>query len=234
MNYNFYVILISLISFNFYSQERSSPEALAVIEKVDLNMVSKSQTIRSKGYSVGQDKNFTEYLSPEREKGMKMLKLDDRLWIYSPSTDRTIQLSGHLLRQSLMGSDLSYEDMMEEKKLSLIYSVNIIGEELINNRKAWKMELIAKVSNVSYYKRLSWIDKEKYVPLKEDLFAKSGELLKTTLFTDIKKINGRWYPTKINYKDVLKTGQGTDFVILEIAFDKSIPDNYFSKSILKK
>ena len=45
----------------------------------------------------GEFKNFTEYLSPEREKGTKMLKLDDRLWIYSPTTDRIIQISGHLL-----------------------------------------------------------------------------------------------------------------------------------------
>ena len=54
-----------------------------------------------------------------------MLKLDKRLWIYSPSTDRTIQLSGHLLRQSVMGSDLSYEDMMEERKLSEVYTAEI-------------------------------------------------------------------------------------------------------------
>ena len=104
-----------------------------IIKKIDNNMFSKTQIvtsemivygkrkkriIRSKGYSKGKDNNYTEYLSPEREKGTKMLKLDKRLWIYSPSTDRTIQLSGHLLRQSVMGSDLSYEDMMEERKLS--------------------------------------------------------------------------------------------------------------------
>ena len=41
-------------------------------------------------------------------------------------------------------------------------------------------------------------------------------------------------PTKMNYKDVLKSGKGTDFIILNIDFDKKIPDNYFSKSSLKK
>ena len=42
------------------------------------------------------------------------------------------QLSGHLLRQSVMGSDLSYEDMMEERKLSEVYSAKIIQEENYN------------------------------------------------------------------------------------------------------
>jgi hypothetical protein len=43
-----------------------------------------------------------------------MLRLENQLWIYSPSTDRNIQNSGHMLRQSVMGSDLSYEDMLKQ------------------------------------------------------------------------------------------------------------------------
>ena len=163
-----------------------------------------------------------------------MLKLGNRLWIYSPSTDRTIQLSGHLLRQSVMGSDLSYEDMMEERKLSEIYTANIIGNEVYNEVEVWVMELIAKVEGLAYHKRTIWIDKNKYVPLKENLFAKSGTLLKSTTFSDVKRIDSRWFPMKMNYKDVLKSGNGTDFIILDISFDTKIPDNYFTKNILKR
>jgi len=46
-----------------------------------------------------------------------MLKLGDELWTYTPETDRIIKISGQMLRQSVMGSDLSYEDMMEDRKL---------------------------------------------------------------------------------------------------------------------
>ncbi len=92
------------------------------------------RTVSSKGYTEGTAKSFTEYLSPEREKGTKMLKLDDKLWIYSPSSDRTIQLSGHMLRQSVMGSDLSYEDMMEDRKLTEMYNAKVsVGR---NHRRA--------------------------------------------------------------------------------------------------
>ena len=240
--------VITHLSFCVNSQ-KSEQEALNIIEKIDKNMFSKTQIItsemivygkrkkriiRSKGYSKGNENNFTEYLSPEREKGTKMLKLDNRLWIYSPATDRTIQLSGHLLRQSVMGSDLSYEDMMEERKLSDLYSAKIIGDGDYNNSQVWIMELYAKVQNLAYQKRIIWIDKSKYVPLKEELYAKSGALLKTTTFSNIKKIDSRWFPMKMNYKDMLKDGKGTDFVILDISFDSSIPENFFSKNILKK
>jgi outer membrane lipoprotein-sorting protein len=108
-----------------------------------------------------------------------MLKLEDQLWIYSPSTDRTIQISGHMLRQSMMGSDLSYEDMMDDRKITEIYDAAIIGKENIDGRETWVMELNARMSDVAYQKRKMWVDIERYVPLREELFARSGQLLET-------------------------------------------------------
>jgi len=244
------IILLILIQLPYLlSSQQSDQEASNIIEKIDKNMFSKTQivtsemivygkrkkrVIRSKGYSMGKENNFTEYLSPEREKGTKMLKLDNRLWIYSPGTDRTIQLSGHLLRQSVMGSDLSYEDMMEERKLSEVYDAKIVKDGNFNDSPVWIMDLISKVDGLAYHKRTLWIDKTKFVPLKENLYAKSGTLLKTTIFSNIRKIDTRWYPMKINYKDMLKDGKGTDFVIIDISFDTYIPKDYFSKNMLKK
>ena len=86
-------------------------------------------------------KSYTEYLSPAREQGTKMLKLEDQLWIYSPSTDRTIQISGHMLRQSVMGSDLSYEDMMDDRKLTDVYTSKVTGSEIIDERETFVLDL---------------------------------------------------------------------------------------------
>ena len=100
------------------------------------------------------------------------------------------------------------------------------------------MELISKVEGLAYHKRVLWIDKNKFIPLKENLYAKSGTLLKTTTFSDIRKIDKKWFPMKMNYKDGLKDGlkdgKGTDFIILDVSFNPKIPEGYFSKNILKK
>ena len=242
------IISIALISSMLYMPQ-STPDANTILNKVDANMTSKtlvstsemviygrrnSRTITAKGYSEGDKKSFSEYLSPEREKGTKMLKLEDRLWIYSPSTDRTIQLSGHMLRQSVMGSDLSYEDMMEDRKMTEMYNAKVIGEETIDGRKTWIVEMIAKVDDATYEKRKSWIDQERFIPLKEELFAKSGQLLKKVEMSEVKQFGNRWYPTKMNYKDMLKEGKGTDFIVTEMQFDVKIPEYIFTKASLKK
>lgn len=227
----------------------SQPVAEDIIEMVDKNMSSEnrvfestmiihgkraSRTIISKTYSVGDKKSFTEYLSPAREQGTKMLKLENQLWIYSPSTDRTIQISGHMLRQSVMGSDLSYEDMMEDRKLTDVYTAKVTGEEEVEGRKTWALELNAKVEDIAYARRKIWIDQERYIPLQEELYAKSGQLLKRSTFSDVKKIDGRWFPTTVVYKDMLKQGDGTEFKITSIAFDQEIPEYIFTKAALKQ
>ena len=155
-----------------------------------------SRTIESKNWVIGINQAFTEYLSPPREAGTKMLKLEDKLWTYSPQTDRVIQISGHMLRQSVMGSDMSYNDMMEDRPLLELYEAILEGSVIIDGRDHWIMLLKAKVKGLSYPQRRSWIDKEYLLPMKEELYAKSGKLLKTATMDGIKKIQGRWFPSR--------------------------------------
>ena len=225
------------------------PAGKEILLKVDENMAAKStitvsrmiihgarqtRTIEAKTWGMGDEKAFTEYLAPAREKGTKMLKLEDKLWIYSPGSDRTIQISGHMLRQSLMGSDLSYEDMMDNAKLIENYNAGVIGSEVVDDRNCWIVELQAKTAEVNYQIRKVWVDKLRFIPLKEELYAKSGKLLKRMELFDITKMGNRWYPKKIVFKDMLKTGDGTEFVIDDIKFDQQIPEYIFSKASLKK
>jgi outer membrane lipoprotein-sorting protein len=97
------------------------------------------------------------------------------------------------------------------------------------------MLLTAKVKGLSYPMRRAWIDKEYLLPMKEGLYAKSGKLLKTSTMDGIKKVQGRWFPTRFIFKDELKrNSKGTEWVIDEIAFDVDIPDYRFKKGILRK
>ena len=61
----------------------------------------------------------------------------------------------------------------------------------------------------------------------------SGKLLKRMELFDITKIGNRWYPKKLIFKDMLKKGSGTEFIIDEIEFDKKIDAYIFTKASLK-
>jgi outer membrane lipoprotein-sorting protein len=225
------------------------PSGEAILKKVDENQIARnrkityemvihgrrgSRTLKAQSWIEGADRSFTEYLEPAREKGAKMLKLEDQLWTYSPSTDRTIKISGHMLRQSVMGSDLSYEDMMEDRHLLNLYDAEVIGEETFLERPCWVLKLTARVEDVAYHSRDVWIDKERFVALKESRYAKSGKLLKTTEVKSVMLVGNRWVGERVVFKDELKSGEGTEFIIDTAEFDIDIPEYIFSKAALKK
>src|SRR5450759_1369147 len=206
------VIPVLLLSVSLTAQ---NPSAKEIIEKVDKNMSADSRvftsrmvihnprntrTVESKSWSIGDKKSYTEYLSPPREQGTKMLKLEDQLWIFSPSTDRIIQISGHMLRQSVMGSDLSYEDMMADPHLLNHYTGKVDGEEKTGDRNCWVITLTATSTGVAYQTQKIWVDKDRFIPLRKELYAKSGVLLKRMELSDVLRIQGRWFPQKILFK----------------------------------
>ena len=226
-----------------------TPSAEEIIKKVDKNRIADGKivvakmiihgrrgerTVESKSWQRNLYDSFTEYLAPAREKGTKMLKLGDQLWTYSPSTDRTILISGHMLRQSVMGSDLSYEDMMEDPFLQNTYHAEIIGMDTLLDRPVWILELKAKKEDASYDQCKLWVDKERYLPLKENLYAKSGKLLKTIEINEVMNVDGRWLVKTALYKDVLKEGEGTVMIVESLEFNDHIPEHIFSKASLRR
>ena len=239
------ILFVMIFSISVFAQ----PSPDEIIKKVDKHLISDSQiatskmiihgrrgsrTVEAKSWQRNINDSFTEYLAPAREKGTKMLKLGDQLWTYTPSTDRTILISGHMLRQSVMGSDLSYEDMMEDPLLQNMYNAKIVGEDKVLDRPVWILELKSKKSNISYDSRKLWVDQQRYIPLKEELYAKSGKLLKQIDIHKVENIEGRWVATSLTYKDVLKDGDGTELIIESISFNEKIADYIFSKAALRK
>jgi outer membrane lipoprotein-sorting protein len=242
-------IFILLLAINFMAAYAQKPDGKEILLRIDKNMSAETRvftskmiihgkrsvrTVESKSSVEGEKKSYTEYLFPAREKGTKMLKLEDQLWIYSPSSDRIILIAGHMLRQSVMGSDMSYEDLMEDKKLINHYNAEVTGTEKVNERQCWVVMLTAFDPAVAYQRKKLWVDCERSVPLKEELYAKSGTLLKRTELSDIENINGRWFPKRIVFKDMLKEGDGTEFIMEGIEFNVKIDDYVFSKANLKK
>lgn len=220
-----------------------------ILEKIDSNVVARNRratttmivhgrrgkrTMRARVWVQGTENSFSEYLAPPREKGTKMLKLKEQLWIYSPSTDRIIRIAGHMLRRSMMGSDVSYEDTMEDPRLVNIYEAVLEGEEEFEERPCYVLKLTATEEDVAYHSRKLWVDKERFLPLREDRFARSGKLLKTFWIKEVFQLEERWYPKRMVFKDVLKQGKGTEYIIDEIELDIDIPDHVFSKASLRR
>ncbi len=189
-------------------------------------------------FAEGSRKAFIEFTNPE-DRGIRYLKLDKKLWMYFPKERDTVPISGHLLKDGMMGSDLSYEDALESADYRARYSASLRGSEIVDGRTCHVVELRAKkpapgASAAPYDRRVMWIDAERYVSLKEEMYAKSGKLLKTSRSFEPRLIGTRWFPARTELKSELRRNTKTVFALEEIEIDAAIDPKRFSKGELGK
>lgn len=236
-------VLLLFLLFPLKIKGNNNITAREIVNKVDNNLVPNSLQHRSKmiihqgrriyekemvGFAFAKDTSFAIFLNPSRDRDTKYLKLGNNLWMYLPSVEKVIKIAGHMLRQSMMGSDFSYEDSLELKKLITHYEPEIIGEEFIEGRECYILQLTAIRHDVTYYMRKIWVDKERFIVLKSELYAKSGKLLKLMTVLKVEKYKDRFYPTHVVMENKLRKNTKTEMVTLEIKFNIDIPEELFS------
>ena len=139
----------------------------------------------------GANTSLTRVIKPPAEIGTKFLRFETRgrhlIYMYLPSSERVIRVSGHMLRQSALGSDLSYEDLLDSPRLDLDYEV-VKGEEIIvEGRECYQMELKARRDTTTYPRRQLVIEKMRRVPVVQKYFARGEKLVKQANFLKSQK-----------------------------------------------
>lgn len=183
--------------------------------------------------AMGEDRALVEFTNPE-DKGTKYLKLEKNLWIYFPEEQDVVKISGHMLKEGMMGSDVSYEDALESDNLFKKYTVTVEKEETYNGTPCYVLELKGKVKKVPYYRRKMWVDKKNYLPMKEQMYAKSGKLLKESLVLETKKYGKRTFPFKTELINKLRRNSKTVFIMEDIVFDRPMDKKMFSLRHLQR
>jgi outer membrane lipoprotein-sorting protein len=181
----------------------------------------------------GDDNSFVVFTNPE-DAGTRLLKKDGRLFLYSPDSEEVIPITGHMLKESMMGSDLSYEDTVNNDTLESLYDARIVEDGPHDGKPCWVLELVGKKKTISYPRLRMWVDKESFIPLKTERYALSGALLKEELVLATRNIAGRVFPVKIEVRDLLRRDSRTVFTLSNTRLDVPVADSVFSLRNLQR
>lgn len=135
--------------------------------------------------------------APARHKGTKLLRQGEELWTRLPQLSGVERVAGHLLRRPVLGSDLSYFDLLSSPRLNTEYTVLETKEvPCPAEHKSTCIELILRSldPNNSYPKRTITVLTEPMAMLTDLRFAQSGEAIKRFTYSNHRTIDGHNLP----------------------------------------
>jgi outer membrane lipoprotein-sorting protein len=226
-------------------------DAAAVLAAVDRNLKATTQSFAARmtiergsrrlvkeftGYGRtqgGKEEFYMEFTNPE-DRGVRYLKLGDDLWIYFPDADDVMKISGHMLRRGMMGSDVSYEDMLEFEQYLVKYDARLDGETTVDGTPCLVLELTAKKPDATYYRQRLAVDRQRHVIRSIELYAESGRLLKRITQDNVRQIGGRFVPMRITVSDGKKGDARTIVDYRELTMDRPVPAAAFTRAHLSR
>ncbi len=193
------------------------------------------RTFEFKNWTSGRDYALTLITAPARDKGQSFLKRKNEMWSWNPTVSRLIKLPPSMMSQGWMGSDYTNDDILRESSVVNDYEHEIEGEEEIDGRVCYRIRMVAREeAAVIWGHQVRWIDKEDFIFMKSELYDEDGYLVRTELGKDIKLMDGRLIPTRIEMIPAEEEGYMTILEIQEIEFNSPVNDNFFSQQNMKR
>ena len=161
----------------------------------------------------------------------KYTNKDDDRWLYIPAIKLVKRIAADDENSSFVGSDFSYEDVSGRNLSDDSHTLK--AEETMNGRDVYVVESVPKEESSAFFSRkVSWIDKETFLPLKEEYYDKRGELYKTFTADKIEDIQN--IPT-IMKRTMSNTQNGhrTEVSYSEVKYNVGLKDNIFSERYLR-
>lgn len=173
------------------------------------------------------DHSLVEFRVPASEKGKSLLMVEEDLWIYLPKVKKPVRIP---LQQRLVG-DVSNGDMARAN-FSNDYAATLAGEEKVEGKDVYVLDLIAKSPKKTYNKIRYWVSKSDNRPVQAEYFTVSGQSLKTVTFEDFRSEAGAVRPMRLVFRDTLNKNKKS---VLEFKgmVRKELAENMFTKDYMK-
>ncbi len=140
-----------------------------------------------------------------------------------------------MMMQSWMGSDFTNDDLIKESSIIEDYEHSLLQDSVILDRACYKIQLIPKPdAPVVWGKIYSWIDKQDFMELQTELYDEDGYMVNLVQFSDIKEMDGRLLPARMEYIPVDKEGHKTIIQYQNVDYDIEISESFFSFQNMKR
>lgn len=214
--------------------------ALVKMELIEKSGATETRVVEEWGRNTnGLSEVVMEFKSPASVAGTRFSQKEngagkaDTKKIYLPALKKVRPVAAAEGSSSFMGTDATYDDMSTR-------AIDDDTHELLAEEAKGSYKNCAKVKSTpkdakssQYAYRISWVDKDTWVPIYIEMYDKKGDLTKILEVQSVKTIKG--YPTPlVNYMKNVKTGHATRITMDEtkLVFDKPVNPKVFTDAFL--
>ncbi|MFQ5866928.1 MAG: outer membrane lipoprotein-sorting protein [bacterium] len=228
------VIEKSHLAFFYPGNDLKIRVVMRLINKEGKERIRELTMIR-KNYDKGQQKYFIYFHNPADVRSTTFMvwkypQKNDSRWLFIPAIKLVTRISARDSRSSFVGSDFSYEDISGRDVGADTHS--LLREEKVEGKNCYVVESVPK-NEADYDKKIAWIDKANFLPLREKYYDLRGELYKVFTVEEIREIGGFWTVTKRTMKNV-KSGHRTEVTFHEVKYNIEISNSLFTERYLRR
>lgn len=219
----------------YYPGDDGSAEVRMVITDKRGKTREREFTILRKDFAEGGEQRYYVYFYAPNDvrrttfMAWKNPDGDDSRWIFVPALDLVKPLSANDKKSSFVGSDFAYEDVSGRHWSEDRHS--LLGEETLGDWTCWKIESVP-VEDDYFAKKISWIDQESGLVVREEYYDDKGEQLKLFEVLEIQDVDG--IPTATERR--MTTPRKDNFTVISFTdpkYDVGISEDIFSERYLK-
>jgi outer membrane lipoprotein-sorting protein len=215
----------------------SKRTAIMVINRKGQKLVRKMESCNKK---YGPDeRGLIRFIEPPDVRGIMYLtwsyediNRDDDMWVFLPAESLVRRISGGGKKGSFMRSDFANEDI--EKREVDDDDHKLLRSEEFSGADCYVVERVSKKQkDTNYSKRIVWVMKDTWLPMKVEYYNKRGKQFKTAIYGGFKEIKGIWTATKIMTETPSK-GSKTLMQYDNVDYNIGLSDSLFEQSNLKR
>lgn len=186
------------------------------------------------------DKSISLFDKPRDVEGTAFLSFThilepDDQWLYLPALKRVKRISSANKSGPFMGSEFAYEDLTSFEVDKFAYTWlrdEPCGKD--NTMTCFVIHQVPKYENSGYTKRIVWIDRAEYRPIKIEFYDRKEELLKTLEYRDYKQyLDQYWRSSEMEVVNH-QTGKSTVLEFEDYEFRTDIDEGDFSPRRLER
>lgn len=193
--------------------------------------------IRIKGLEVDGDgdKSLSIFDEPADVKGTKMLTFShglepDDQWLYLPALKRVKRIASRNKSGPFMGSEFAFEDLGSQEVEK--YTYKYLNDEPCGDMTCYIIERRPAYKYSGYTRLVTWLDQEKYRPIKIEFYDRKNALLKTLTYNDYKEyLDHYWRASKMEMQNH-QTKKSTTLEWQNYQFKTGLTDRDFNSKKL--